>query len=324
MSTELLSTDDDRRGAPADGGSVYHTTHKYQGAIDLALRLIGVGHGGETTPEQVRAWTEDELYDWLDTEYDAAWNGHSWSPEEDSTDGTPPGETADGGSVAHTPGPWVAHISRRPGAGHEIDAPASGHVVVLGSSTEDGVGVIGRTPEEAAANARLIAALPDLLAENERVRTKATALLHAVHAETEDRKTNPEAPADCIYSATYAACVSLAIELAQRPGAVEADIERLAKERDESARLRSERDQFETLYNKAAQMCEVSTEMLALIARSDAGITLTSNDHARFEELRAHGERLADELDALDPDLPSALDSASTTPRVERDSPETP
>lgn len=92
----------------------------------------------------------------------------------------------------------------------------------------------------------------------------------------------------------------------------------------ESARLRSERDQFETLYNKAAQMCEVSTEMLALIARSDAGITLTSSDHARFEELRAHGERLADELDALDPDHPSALDPVSSTPRVERDSPETP
>ena len=68
---------------------------------------------------------------------------------------------------AHTPGQWFIEQelpTERPG----IETNADGKffsVVVWGDSTNDNDdgGVHGRTPEEAMANARLIAAAPDLL-----------------------------------------------------------------------------------------------------------------------------------------------------------------
>lgn len=68
----------------------------------------------------------------------------------------------------HTPGPWsyfkgnFAHLEH-PGI-EALDDTFS--VVILGykDRTEDDGGVRGRTAEEAEANARLIAAAPDLLA----------------------------------------------------------------------------------------------------------------------------------------------------------------
>lgn len=67
----------------------------------------------------------------------------------------------------HTPGPWeVYDAENRPG----IEAPSVGFsIVVYGLDEdvtvgEDQCGVYGRTPEEGAANAHLIAAAPELLA----------------------------------------------------------------------------------------------------------------------------------------------------------------
>lgn len=64
----------------------------------------------------------------------------------------------------HTPGPWESvqndPVMVRPG----IEAPALNFSVVLFGADDDDGGVRGRTPEEEQANARLIAAAPDLLA----------------------------------------------------------------------------------------------------------------------------------------------------------------
>ena len=67
---------------------------------------------------------------------------------------------------AHTPGPWWVYNegSRFPG----IEARLNGSVVVYGNDKEI-EGVKGRTHAEALANARLIAAAPELLAALEMV-----------------------------------------------------------------------------------------------------------------------------------------------------------
>lgn len=62
--------------------------------------------------------------------------------------------------VAHTEGPWTVFTTRSfhvPG----IEAGCGESIVIFGDGSDDG-GVRGRTPEEIAANARLIAALPIL------------------------------------------------------------------------------------------------------------------------------------------------------------------
>lgn len=66
--------------------------------------------------------------------------------------------------AAHTPGPWVVRdFGRFPG----IDAANGASIVVYGEDGEEWAGVRGTEPneaaEEVAANARLIAAAPDLL-----------------------------------------------------------------------------------------------------------------------------------------------------------------
>lgn len=63
----------------------------------------------------------------------------------------------------HTPGPWEVFTSEgasKPGI-ETADGKLS--IVVFGHEGEES-GVAGRTPEEALANARLMAAAPDLLA----------------------------------------------------------------------------------------------------------------------------------------------------------------
>ena len=69
-------------------------------------------------------------------------------------------------TTAHTPGPWWVYNegSRFPG----IEARLNGSVVVYGNDNEI-EGVKGRTHAEAIANARLIAAAPELLAALEMV-----------------------------------------------------------------------------------------------------------------------------------------------------------
>ena len=66
--------------------------------------------------------------------------------------------------TGHTPGPWVA--GRR---------PEHGHAAWVDDSTEDIICTVANKPKgkmaECDANARLIAAAPDLLAEVERLRS---------------------------------------------------------------------------------------------------------------------------------------------------------
>lgn len=66
-------------------------------------------------------------------------------------------------TTKHTPGPWESMqndpVMVRPG----IEAPALNFSVVLFGADDDDGGIRGRTPEEERANARLIAAAPDLL-----------------------------------------------------------------------------------------------------------------------------------------------------------------
>lgn len=59
----------------------------------------------------------------------------------------------------HTPGPWVVFDGHFPGIDGD-DGKFS--VLIYGEELEEG-GIRGRTSEEIAANARLIAAAPDLL-----------------------------------------------------------------------------------------------------------------------------------------------------------------
>lgn len=63
----------------------------------------------------------------------------------------------------HTPGPWIVFqdCSEHPG----IEAPECRQTVVLfgGEDDDETAGIQGETMEEAHANARLIAAAPDLL-----------------------------------------------------------------------------------------------------------------------------------------------------------------
>lgn len=63
----------------------------------------------------------------------------------------------------HTPGPWDVfegdQATDRPGIN------GAGMSIVIYGTEEDDAGVNGRTREEATANAHLIAAAPDLLAE---------------------------------------------------------------------------------------------------------------------------------------------------------------
>jgi hypothetical protein len=76
--------------------------------------------------------------------------------------------------AAFTPGPWEVFFPTDPDAGAVrpgIDA-FSGPTLILWGTDEDGEGVYGETPEQAKANARLIAASPKLYealraAENE-------------------------------------------------------------------------------------------------------------------------------------------------------------
>jgi hypothetical protein len=69
--------------------------------------------------------------------------------------------------AAFTPGPWeVFFPTDDPDAGAVrpgIDA-VDGPTLILWGTDEDGEGVYGETPEQAKANAYLIAAAPDLLA----------------------------------------------------------------------------------------------------------------------------------------------------------------
>lgn len=60
---------------------------------------------------------------------------------------------------AHTPGPWTILNAAHPG----IEAEEVATSVVVWGDDEDEAGVHGDTPEEAFANALLIAAAPDLL-----------------------------------------------------------------------------------------------------------------------------------------------------------------
>lgn len=73
----------------------------------------------------------------------------------------------------HTPGPWVVHkVSRI-----RIVAPLI-HVI----STD----IQGRTQPEAQANARLIAAAPDLLAENKRLRAALEGVIRVADRDTDE------------------------------------------------------------------------------------------------------------------------------------------
>lgn len=64
-------------------------------------------------------------------------------------------------TVAHTPGPWTVNNENCTFPG--IEADASQQSIVLWGLEDEDCGVRGRTPEEIEANARLIAAAPDLL-----------------------------------------------------------------------------------------------------------------------------------------------------------------
>jgi hypothetical protein len=66
--------------------------------------------------------------------------------------------------AAFTPGPWEVFFPTDPDAcavRPGIDA-ISGPTLILWGTDEDGEGVYGETPEQAKANARLIAAAPEL------------------------------------------------------------------------------------------------------------------------------------------------------------------
>lgn len=65
--------------------------------------------------------------------------------------------------MSHTAGPWTVF---EPGARYPgIEAERTKQsIVIFGIFANDDCGVRGRTPEETLANARLIAAAPDLLA----------------------------------------------------------------------------------------------------------------------------------------------------------------
>lgn len=65
-------------------------------------------------------------------------------------------------SAQHTPGPWGVFADGGDCPGIEAD---SFSVVVYGKSDEDDCGVQGRSDGEKLANARLIAAAPELLAK---------------------------------------------------------------------------------------------------------------------------------------------------------------
>lgn len=62
--------------------------------------------------------------------------------------------------VKHTPGPWRRN-------GYQIEGPRLGFVIATATSPR--IGWAPRTHEEALANARLIAAAPDLLAAAKRI-----------------------------------------------------------------------------------------------------------------------------------------------------------
>ncbi len=72
--------------------------------------------------------------------------------------------------MKHTPGPWIVYNDKYtgltagafPGIESRGDNPCT--IVLFGDVGEDDLGVHGHTPEEAIANALLIAACPDLLA----------------------------------------------------------------------------------------------------------------------------------------------------------------
>lgn len=68
-------------------------------------------------------------------------------------------------SASHTPGPWEVFVDSDTGADRSpgVDAADGTSVVIFGEEGEWGVGVQGETPEIAQANARLIAAAPELL-----------------------------------------------------------------------------------------------------------------------------------------------------------------
>lgn len=60
----------------------------------------------------------------------------------------------------HTPGPWEVYGGTRAG----IDKEDGSFSIVVAGYDDDECGIYGHTDAEAAANARLIAAAPDLLA----------------------------------------------------------------------------------------------------------------------------------------------------------------
>jgi len=67
-------------------------------------------------------------------------------------------------NAKHTPGPWkVYHPVRRDGVRKGIVSDQGADIVIFGCE-EDDAGVCGGSDYEAEANARLIAAAPDLLA----------------------------------------------------------------------------------------------------------------------------------------------------------------
>jgi hypothetical protein len=64
----------------------------------------------------------------------------------------------------HTPGPWTTYgLNEYDCPGVESKSSESISIVVFGNSLDENAGVLGRTVEEAKANARLIAAAPELL-----------------------------------------------------------------------------------------------------------------------------------------------------------------
>ena len=67
-------------------------------------------------------------------------------------------------NAQHTPGPWIIN-------GREIDGPADSGVIVARLPEW---GILAESPDPASANARLIAAAPDLLAALNHVLERAT------------------------------------------------------------------------------------------------------------------------------------------------------
>lgn len=66
-------------------------------------------------------------------------------------------------SHKHTPGPWSVFSEESFGVRPGIEATELDFSVVMFGASDDDAGVRGRTPEEAEANAQLIATAPDML-----------------------------------------------------------------------------------------------------------------------------------------------------------------